>query len=103
MDLLQGRSQTKTDLYVPGNPGELIEISKAGQAVRMGKANFRVVVKQVCLEFTLAVDAGDDVLLHVEFTLGKVTNKSWQAELGSLASLSRADEDSYEIRRRISK
>jgi hypothetical protein len=47
MNLLQGRSQTKTDLYLSGNPGKLIEVSQDGRGVRMGKASFGIVVKQV--------------------------------------------------------
>jgi hydrogenase expression/formation protein HypC len=98
MNLLQGSSQTKTDLYVSGNPGKLIEVSQDGQGVRMGKANFGVGGKQVCLEDTSEVSAGEYVLVHVGFALGKV-DKEELAELGSPASLSCAEEDSYEIPR----
>jgi hydrogenase expression/formation protein HypC len=38
----------------------------------MGKANFGGIVKQVCLEYTPEVSAGDYVLVHVGFALGKV-------------------------------
>ena len=98
MNLLQGRSQTKTDLYVSGNPGKLVEVSQDGQGARMGKANFGVVIKQVRLEYASKVNAGDYVLLHVGFALGKVDEEEL-AELGSPASLSCADEDLYEIPR----
>jgi len=40
--------------------------------VRMGKANFGGIVKQVCLEYTPEVKASDYVLVHVGFALGKV-------------------------------
>ena len=53
-------------------PGKLIEISRDPQGVRMGKANFGGIVKQVCLEYTPEVSAGDYVLVHVGFALGKV-------------------------------
>ena len=53
-------------------PGKLIEISRDPQGVRMGKANFGGIVKQVCLEYTPDVSAGDYVLVHVGFALGKV-------------------------------
>jgi hydrogenase expression/formation protein HypC len=33
-------------------PGKLIEIANDPQGVRMGKANFGGIVKQVCLEYT---------------------------------------------------
>jgi hydrogenase expression/formation protein HypC len=53
-------------------PGKLIEISRDPLGVRMGKANFGGIVKQVCLEYTPEVSAGDYVLVHVGFALGKV-------------------------------
>lgn len=53
-------------------PGRLIEVSEDAHSVRMGKANFGGIVKQVCLEYTPEANAGDYVLVHVGFALGKV-------------------------------
>jgi hydrogenase expression/formation protein HypC len=53
-------------------PGKLIEITENADGVRMGKANFGGIVKQVCLEYTPEVNTGDYVLVHVGFALGKV-------------------------------
>ena len=53
-------------------PGKLIEISENPEGVRMGKANFGGIVKQVCLEYTPEVILGDYVLVHVGFALSKV-------------------------------
>jgi hydrogenase expression/formation protein HypC len=53
-------------------PGKLIEVSQDPQGVRMGKANFGGIVKQVCLEYTPEVSIGDYVLVHVGFALSKV-------------------------------
>ena len=53
-------------------PGKLIEIARDSNGVRMGKANFGGIVKQVCLEYTPEVEAGDYVLVHVGFALSKV-------------------------------
>ena len=53
-------------------PGKVIEISHDPQGVRMGKANFGGIVKQVCLEYTPEVNTGDYVLVHVGFALGIV-------------------------------
>ena len=53
-------------------PGKLIEISTDPNGVRMGKANFGGIVKQVCLEYTPEVEKGDYVLVHVGFALSKV-------------------------------
>ena len=53
-------------------PGKVIEISENPEGVRMGKANFGGIVKQVCLEYTPEVNIGDYVLVHVGFALSKV-------------------------------
>jgi hydrogenase expression/formation protein HypC len=53
-------------------PGKLIEISESPEGMRMGKANFGGVVKQICLEYTPEVNIGDYVLVHVGFALSKV-------------------------------
>jgi hydrogenase expression/formation protein HypC len=53
-------------------PGKLIEIENDPNGVRMGKANFGGIVKQVCLEYTPEVTIGDYVLVHVGFALGQV-------------------------------
>ena len=53
-------------------PGKLIEISQDADGVRVGKANFGGIVKQVCLEYTPEVEMGDYVLVHVGFALSRV-------------------------------
>ena len=53
-------------------PGKLIEITTDPAGVKMGRANFGGIVKQVCLEYTPEVAQGDYVLVHVGFALSKV-------------------------------
>jgi hydrogenase expression/formation protein HypC len=53
-------------------PGKLIDITEDPNGVRMGRANFGGIVKQVCLEYTPEVNPGDYVLVHVGFALNKV-------------------------------
>jgi hydrogenase expression/formation protein HypC len=53
-------------------PGKLIEVSDDAHGVRMGKANFGGIVKQVCLQYTPDAHPGEYVLVHVGFALGKV-------------------------------
>ena len=53
-------------------PGKLIEITTDHTGVKMGRANFGGIVKQVCLEYTPEVETGDYVLVHVGFALSKV-------------------------------
>ena len=50
-------------------PGKVIEIAQDKNGVRMGRANFGGIVKEVCLEYTPEVDCGDYVLVHVGFAL----------------------------------
>lgn len=53
-------------------PGKLIDVATSNEGVRMGRANFGGIVKQVCLEYTPDAGAGDYVLVHVGFALSKV-------------------------------
>ena len=83
-------------------PGKLIEISTDTNGVRMGKANFGGIVKQVCLEYTPEVGMGDYVLVHVGFALSKVDEeeaaRTYKAleqmqQLGELDTPDVADEE----------
>ena len=53
-------------------PGKLIEITTDPAGVKMGRANFGGIVKQVCLEYTPEVETGDYVLVHVGFALARL-------------------------------
>lgn len=53
-------------------PGKLIAVAQDSNGVRMGRANFAGIVKEVCLEYTPEAELGDYVLVHVGFALGKV-------------------------------
>ena len=53
-------------------PGKLLDVEADANGVRMGRANFGGIVKQVCLEYTPDALPGDYVLVHVGFALGKV-------------------------------
>ena len=53
-------------------PGKLLDVESDANGVRMGRANFGGIVKQVCLEYTPDALPGDYVLVHVGFALGKV-------------------------------
>jgi hydrogenase expression/formation protein HypC len=74
-------------------PGKVVEIQQDAAGVRMAKANFGGIVKQVCLEYTPDVDCGDYVLVHVGFALQKVdeadARRTYQAleELNQLTEL----------------
>jgi hydrogenase expression/formation protein HypC len=83
-------------------PGKLIEIAENPEGVRMGKANFGGIVKQVCLEYTPEVNIGDYVLVHVGFALSKVDEDvavrtyALLEEMKQLDELNEADEPEAE-------
>jgi hydrogenase expression/formation protein HypC len=73
-------------------PGKLIEISEDPYGVRMGRANFGGIVKQVCLQYTPDVQAGDYVLVHVGFALGKVDEAEAERTYQALKDLEQLDD-----------
>jgi hydrogenase expression/formation protein HypC len=73
-------------------PGKLIEIAPDAQGVRMGKANFAGIVKQVCLEYIPDAQPGDFVLVHVGFALQKVDQADAQRTYQALADLQQLGE-----------
>ncbi len=83
-------------------PGKLIEITTDPAGVKMGRANFGGIVKQVCLEYTPEAEAGDYVLVHVGFALSKVDEdeaaRTYQLleEMKQLGELDVPDIDPFE-------
>jgi hydrogenase expression/formation protein HypC len=73
-------------------PGKVIEIANDAQGVRMGRANFGGIVKQVCLEYTPGVVCGDYVLVHVGFALGKVDEEEAKRTYEALEALNQLGE-----------
>ena len=73
-------------------PGKVIEIMDDAQGVRMGRANFGGIVKQVCLEYTPEVQMGDYVLVHVGFALSKVDEDEAERTYQALAEMDQLGE-----------
>lgn len=73
-------------------PGKLIEIAPDPNGVRMGKANFAGIVKQVCLEYIPDAELGDFVLVHVGFALQKVDEAEAARTYQALADLQQLGE-----------
>ena len=73
-------------------PGKLIA-TEDRNGMRMGRANFGGIVKEVCLEYTPEANCGDYVLVHVGFALSNVdeaeAKRTYEAlaELGQLSDL----------------
>ena len=68
-------------------PGKLLAVAQDQNGVRMGRANFAGVVKEVCLEYTPEAQCGDYVLVHVGFALGKVDEEEARRTYEALESL----------------
>ena len=68
-------------------PGKLIAVAQDSNGVRMGRANFGGIIKEVCLEYTLEAQSGDYVLVHVGFALGKVDEAEAKRTYEALESL----------------
>jgi hydrogenase expression/formation protein HypC len=73
-------------------PGKLIEIKPDADGVKMGKANFAGIVKQVCLEYIPEAQPGDYVLVHVGFALQKVDEAEAARTYQALAELDQLGE-----------
>lgn len=73
-------------------PGKLIEIAADANGVKMGRANFGGIVKQVCLEYTPDAELGDYVLVHVGFALSKVDEAEAKRTYDALQQLDQLGE-----------
>jgi hydrogenase expression/formation protein HypC len=73
-------------------PGKLIEVAPDPNGVKMGKANFAGIVKQVCLEYIPDAKLGDFVLVHVGFALQKVDEAEAARTYQALADLQQLGE-----------
>lgn len=73
-------------------PGKLLEIMDDGHGVRMGRANFGGIVKQVCLEYTPEAQTGDYLLVHVGFALSKVDEEEAARTYQLLEEMKQLDE-----------
>ena len=73
-------------------PGKLIDITADPNGVRMGRANFGGIVKQICLEYTPKVIPGYYVLVHVGFALSKVDEAEAARTYAALAEMEQLGE-----------
>lgn len=75
-----------------GVPGKVIE-SYELEGVRMGKADFGGLVKEVCLAYVPEVEPGDYVIVHVGFAITKLDEASALESLSLLRQLGSLDEE----------
>lgn len=73
-------------------PGKVIDIRTDADGVRMARATFGGIVKEVCLEFTPEAEAGDYILVHVGFALNTVDEEEAKQTFELLRELGQLDE-----------
>lgn len=73
-------------------PGKLIEIEQDAAGVRMGRANFGGIVKQVCLEYAPEAKLGDYILVHVGFAISTVNEEEAARTFAALKDLEQLGE-----------
>ena len=84
-------------------PGKLVEIIAHSSGIKMGKANFGGIVKQVCLEYTPEAKVDDYVLVHVGFALSTIDEAEAARTYELLKEMSQLQElEVPEIREAIS-
>lgn len=67
-------------------PGKVVDVFEKDR-VKMGKANFGGIVKNVCLQYTPDVNVGEYVMVHVGFSLGKVDEQEAERTYALLEEL----------------
>ena len=75
-----------------GIPGKVIEIYEV-EGVRMGKADFGGLNKEICLAFVPEVVVGDYTIVHVGFAITQLDEASAQESLELLRQMGALDEE----------
>ncbi len=73
-------------------PGKIIELRTDADGVRMARATFGGIVKEVCLEFTPEAKVDDYILVHVGFALNTVDEEEAKQTFELLRELGQLDE-----------
>ncbi len=63
-----------------GIPGQIIEIHEEN-GVRMGRADFGGIVKDICLAYVPEAEIGDYTIVHVGFAITRLDEQSAQETL----------------------
>ena len=72
-------------------PGKVVQVEEV-QGVKMGKADFGGIVKQVCLQYTPEAALGDYVMVHVGFAIGTVDQEEAERTYQLLAEMKQLSE-----------
>jgi hydrogenase expression/formation protein HypC len=73
-------------------PGRILEVRQDAHGVRLARADFGGIVKEICLEYTPAAAEGDHVLVHVGFALQVIDETEARRTYEALRELGELDE-----------
>lgn len=73
-------------------PGRVIEIYQAS-GVRMGKADFGGVTKEICLAYLPELQTGEYTLVHAGFAISRLDEETARETLRTLEELGQAGEE----------
>lgn len=76
-------------LAIPGRVLEIYEIS----GVRMGKADFGGVAKEICLAYLPDLAAGEYTLVHAGFAISRLDEETARETLRTLAEIGQLGEE----------
>lgn len=75
-----------------GVPGKIVEIYETN-GIRMGKADFGGLAKEVCLAYVPEVMLGDYTIVHVGFAITKLDEQSAQETLTLIRQIRSLEEE----------
>ncbi len=75
-----------------GIPGQITEVYEEN-GVRMGRANFGGIVKDICLAYVPEAEIGDYTIVHVGFAITRLDEQSAQESLALFREMSVLEEN----------
>ncbi len=74
-------------------PGKILSIEENAGALKMAKADFAGVTKNVCIDWLPDIKVGEYVLVHVGFALNKIDEQQAEETLQALREMGEMIED----------
>ncbi|MFZ2323704.1 MAG: HypC/HybG/HupF family hydrogenase formation chaperone [Ignavibacteriaceae bacterium] len=74
-------------------PGKIVSIDENPGALKMAKADFAGVTKNICVDWLPDVKIGEYVLVHVGFALNKIDEQQAEETLQALREMGEIIED----------
>jgi len=73
-------------------PGKIVELDQSS-GMRMGKADFGGVIREICLEALAEAAIGEYVIVHAGFALNRLSEEEAQETLKLLSELADVNEE----------